>query len=134
MIQFNSFYLIHTKEITTKNGRDEHYILSERLEAEKGMTTHQITDHNEIHLKERQTSTCSDLIKLFMLYWKNDKSPGSPCLNSSSLWQLIPKTWQLVVTQVTTSDGWADKLRVPSAFQLFATLLRPSANVYKLIK
>ena len=26
-----------------KNGNDEHYILSERMEAEKGMTTHQIT-------------------------------------------------------------------------------------------
>ena len=26
-----------------KNGKDEHYILSERMEAEKGMTTHQIT-------------------------------------------------------------------------------------------
>jgi len=29
--------------MTMKNSKDEHYILSERLEAEKGMTTHQIT-------------------------------------------------------------------------------------------
>ena len=124
-----------------KNGKDEHYILSVRLEAEEGNdnspsnhTTEWLSSKKKENQKERQKSVRSDLMNLLMLYWKNNKSPGSPCLNSSSLRQFILKTWQLVVTQDTTSVAWADKMRVLSAFKLFATLLRLSANVISLLR